>query len=256
MAGLASAQVRDVARRDSLLDAAKTDLALMQLRLEMAQAALADASKKVKVGAASTETLISAEAELRDLQARVSRLTLNIEEIKSSLQVARDELNAPLVDGRDFVKERIQLDLMAAQQQLIAAERTYSEVEPRVRAGVVTEVARVEAQLAVERARAGLAVLADRLALRREFVEKNTPADQLMNRLEASTLRQDTRVAQAALALAQMRLKRLEDMHTAGAVADVEVLRAQLEVKERELELQRAAAQLRRLDRAPTGGKP
>jgi outer membrane protein TolC len=170
--------------------------------------------------------------------------------------VPRDELNAPLVDGRDFVKERIQLDLQGAQQQLTAAERVLTEVEPRVRAGVVSEIARSESQLAVERARAALAVLADRWTLRREFVEKNTPADQLMNRFEAASIRQDIRVARAALDLAQMRLKKLEDMRTAGVVAEVEVLRARVEVKERELQLQRAAMQLRRLDRASPDTKP
>jgi hypothetical protein len=248
MTGLASAQVRDVARRDSLLTEAQVELRMAQIRLDLSRSIYEDAVKKVKVGAASTESLLDVEAELRAMEGHVARAALNIDEIRASLQVARDELNAPLVDGRDFVKERMQIDLRSAQAQLLAAERTLREVEPRVRAGAAPDIARVEAELGVERARRPLAILAERLSLRQEFIEKGTPADQLFTRLEVAELKQDARLAQRALDLARLRLTRLEGLRAAGAVAEIELLRARVEAKERELELSRVAMQLRRLD--------
>jgi hypothetical protein len=250
-AGLASAQVRDAARRDSLLDAASAELTLTRLRLQLAQAAFADVMKKVKIGAASTEGMTLAEKDLRAMEARLLKAQLNMEEIRATSLAARDELNAPLVDGRDFVLERIQLDLRDAQQQLAAAERAYETVVSRVRVGMATEVAQGEAQLDVERARRALALLAERLNLRREFVQSATPAEQLVTRLDATQVRLDALLAQKSMELARLRLKTLENQRLAGVAEELDVMRARLELKERELELSRLAAQLQRLTRTP-----
>ena len=63
------------------------------------------------------------------------RARYNIEEITATSQPPRDELSAPLVGGRDFVKDRIMLDLAAAQERLTTAEKVYSETERRARVG-------------------------------------------------------------------------------------------------------------------------
>ena len=250
-AGLASAQVRESARRDSLLDAAKAELSLTQLRLQLAQAAFADVTKKIKIGAASSEGLVQAERDLRSMEARLAKSQLNILEIQATSLAARDELNAPLVNGRDFVLERIQFDLQEAQQQLVAAEAAFSNTESRFRAGVATELARAEAQLDLERARRALALLAERMTLRREFVQRATPADQLTTRLGATELRLDALLAQKTLELSRSRLEMVEKQRAIGAAEEIDVMRARLEVKERELDLQRLAIQLQRLNRTP-----
>lgn len=51
--------------------------------------------------------------------------------------------------------------------------------------------------------------------------------------------------------LARLRLKTLENQRLAGIAEELDVMRARLEVKERELELSRLAAQLQRLTRTP-----
>jgi hypothetical protein len=250
-AGLASAQVRESVRRDSLLDAARAELSLTQLRLQLAQAAFADVTKKIKIGAASSEGLVQAERDLRAMEARLAKSQLNILEIRATSLAARDELNAPLVNGRDFVLERIQFDLQEAQLQLVAAEAAFSNTESRFRTGVSTELAQAEAQLDLEKARRTLALLAERMTLRREFVERATPADQLMTRLGVSEVRLDALLAQKALELSRLRLKTVENQRAIGAADEVDVMRARIEVKERELDLQRFAMQLQRLSRTP-----
>src|SRR5262245_34811766 len=250
-AGLASSQVRDSARRDSLLEAAKAEIALTKLRLQLAQTTFGEEMKKAKVGAASAEALKQAETELRAMEGLLAKAQLNIEEIGATSLAARDELNAPLVNGRDFVLERIQFDLRDAQQQLVAAEAAYSNMDSRFRTGMATEVARAEAQFEVERARRSLALLAERMNLRREFVERGTSAEQLTTRLGVTEVRLDALLAQQALELARLRLKWTELQRTTGAAAEVDVLRAQVEVKELEAQLQRLAAQLQRLSRTP-----
>lgn len=102
-------------------------------------------------------------------------------------------------------------------------------------------------QASSERARGVLAVLAERLSLRREFIEKGLTADQLARRLESAQVREDIRVAQQSLALANVRVQTVERQHDVGMASDLDLMRAKADVKERELELRQLAIQLKRL---------
>jgi outer membrane protein TolC len=246
--GIASAQVRYGAQRDSLLEAARADLELIMLRFELAKAHVDEVMKLARVGAAGTEAVVSAEAELREMEARVVRARLNMEEIRATSQTPRDELTAPLVGKRDFVQERLQLELIAAQQQLTAAERAMAETQRRVSIGTVSESARAEAEVELVRAQASLAFLADRRALRREFVEKGTGADDLARRLSVAQTKMELEIAQQALNLARIKLDALMKLRDVGTVTRLEVMRAEVELRERELELNQLRQRRQRLE--------
>ena len=247
-AGLASAQVSERSQRDSLLEAAQADAMIVQVRLNLARAQVVEARRAASAGAVGAESVANAELQAREMESQLGRAALNIDEIKATLNAPRDELNAPLVNKRDFVKERIQLRLMVAQQQMQAAEAAQMDVARRVRAGVVSEVASAESDVEVARARRELIVLAERLALRKEYLDKGTAIDALARRLESAELRQDVVVAQRAMDVARVRASLLEKRKAVGAAEELDVMRANLELKERELELQRLA---RRLKTAP-----
>ncbi|MDB4917184.1 MAG: hypothetical protein JWM95_4828 [Gemmatimonadetes bacterium] len=237
-AGLASAQVRAGSQRDSLLDAMRAEAALVSLRLELSRAQLAEQRRGVAAGTTSSESLTSADLQVRDMESQLGRVALSMDEIKATAKAPRDELNAPLVNGRDFVKERMQARAMILQPRMQAAEVVQAETARRVRAGVLGETANQEAELALARATRDLAVLAERLTLRKEYLEKGTPVEQLMRRLEQAELRQDVAVTQRALELARDRAATLEKRRAVGAGEQLEVLKAQVERKEREIELQ------------------
>jgi len=245
-AGVASGQMRDAARRDSLLDAAKADATLAAVRLELARTRVADTKRRFDLGAGDTRSLATADAELRAMEVEVMRARYNIEEITATSQPPRDDLNAPLIGGRDFVKDRIMLDLSAGQQRLTAAEEAYSESERRVRFGLPAELESVEASVEVTRARGVMAVLAQRLALRKEFLEKGTPVEQLTTRLSEVQLQQDVALSQQELKLARERLDRVQRQRDYGIVGESELIQAKLKVQERELELQQLMARYKR----------
>src|SRR4051794_21786174 len=54
--GLASAQIREGSQRDSLLEAARADAALVSMRVDLARAQLAEQRRAAAAGATSTET--------------------------------------------------------------------------------------------------------------------------------------------------------------------------------------------------------
>lgn len=248
-AGLASAQIREGTQRDSLLEVARSDMALAGLRLELARAGVADASAKLKAGLISQASLAEAESELRGMEAEAMRAKLNIDEIRATSLPPRDALNAPLVAGRDFVTERIQLDLFLSQQQLTAAEQAQAETERQVRVGAASDMALLDAGLAVIRARAALGTLAERRKLRKEFVDQGTPGEQLTRRFQQAQVRHEAFAAQEAVKVLRQRLDAVRKQHEVGAASDLDLLRSDIALREQELELQLLIRQLRELAR-------
>jgi len=244
-AGLAPAQIREHTRRDSLLQAARGDMELAIVRLELARANLADVRRKMDAGVLGESSLTSAVSELRTMEARVMRAKLDTEEIAATSQPPRDDLNAPVVGRRDFVKERLQLDLMAAQQRLTSSEETVAAAERRIRVGAAMSSSAIDAQEEMARARAALVALAARLKLREEFVDKGTPVQELQRRLDDQQLMAEAEAGTRLLALERERLAGLEKQLSVGMVDEVEVMKARVAVREREIELQRLSQRLR-----------
>ena len=249
-AGLASAQIRQGAQRDSLLQTAQSDLALVALRLEMARKLMEDVASRLKVGAVGPSALANAESELRQMEARAARAKLNVDEIRASALPARDDLNAPRVEGRDFVTERLQMDMFLAQQRLTAAEQALAEAERQSRVGTVSELALLDAGVNVIRERAALGTLAERRKLRKEFLEQGTPVEQLNRRFRQVQVRHDASVAQETINVLRRRLEAVRKQHAVGTASELELLRAEYELKEKEYEFQMLARQLREI------GKP
>jgi hypothetical protein len=244
-AGFASAQIAHNSARDSLLAAARADAMLAKTRFDIAKADADDVSVKVRAGAADDASLAAAIADLRDMEAARNAMGLNIEEIGASGQAPRDDLAAPLVAGRDYVKLRIALQLSAAQARLTAAEATEANAERRFRAGAEDEGVLTSTKLKVIHMEGRLSVLAEQLKLRDDFLAHGTPPAQLVKQLEAAQLRADASFSQAELTAARARLATVEKMRGLGTASDVDLLRAQLAVKELEVDVQRLAARLR-----------
>ena len=243
-AGFASAQVRQGGARDSLLAAAQADAALATARYDIAKAESDDLSIRVRATGGDQVQLADAAAELRDMEARRNAAGLNIEEINASGQAPRDDLGAPLVAGHDYVKQRIALQLGAVQARLEAAEAAQALADRRNRAGAGDDVDVANAQLKVVHVQGNLAVLAEQMRLREEFLARGTSPTLLAQRLETTQLRADASYDQAELTVARSRLAAVEKKRSFGVASEVDLLRAQWAVKELEMELQRLGARL------------
>jgi hypothetical protein len=90
-----------------------------------------------------------------------------------------------------------------------------------------------------------LAVLGEQLRQRDDFLAHGTSPLLLAQRVETAQLRADAAYALAELNAAKARLAIVEKQRAAGAATDVDMLRAQLAVKELEVEVQRLATRLR-----------
>jgi outer membrane protein TolC len=246
---LAVGQVQKQRERSELEISLDVKRAIAGSRLELAKAAYEQAKKSFDVGATSMAALLAAEAEVREQEAAAYRLQADLQEVRETANAPRDELWAPLVNGRDFVRDRLNADAAAAQKRLASAEAAASEVERSFNAGVATKAALEEARTAVEQARSDLDLTAYKLTLRRQALDQQATPQVITQRLERFEVARGIQRTQLRMQLLQNYYATASLRVAAGAVDSLELLRLRVKLLETSEEIRRLQAQLQRLPR-------
>jgi len=160
----------------------------------------------------------------------------------------RDEISASVVGSRDFVGERLRLDLIAAQQRLSSVEAAAGTAQRRVEVGTASRVALLEGQAELSRAKS-VAASASALDLRKEVISRSIPPADAERRLQRLELMSEADVARTLHQLAEERVANLRRLHEIGRADQLELKRAEVEVLERRAEMEAIARRLQLLDR-------
>lgn len=243
-AGVAAGHVQDARQRSSLTESVMAEVQLVQTRLELAQAEYQDVRRRYETGTAGRESLAEAQQQVRELEAALQRLHLDLEEIRITASAPRNELSAPRVNQRDFVRDRLLLNLQTTQRALATAEERLKQLRERIEVGTAPRVALGEAELRRVEAESQMLLLQTQLELRKRFLEQDLQAQELTAELRRTELTLGYQLAQRELALAQDRLKQLRDQAAVGLAAELEVKRAEVTLLERQLALQRLRKEL------------
>jgi len=238
-------KAREKSEQEAIIEAKRN---LVAVRLELARADAALAQKRFDAGVTARTALLTAQSQLQSAEGAVARLNLDLAEVRATSASPRDELWAPLVDGRDFVKERLTIDASATQQRLRALESGADEAERGFRVGSVSTLARSEAVAGLEQARSEMNLLAQKLTLRRQFLEEHLAPEEITRRFQRVELVDQLQRAETRLRLAEERATLARKNQGAGTTSDIDLMRAQLEVAERSLERAQLARQLQQLE--------
>jgi outer membrane protein TolC len=247
MAGVASTYAQEARERDRLVESARSEVALVQLRLDLARTEYQNARGRFEIGAADRETLMAAEQKLHAMEAALARLKLNIEEIKATSAAPRNDLQAPLVGRRDFVRERLTLDLDAAERALTTAEQSAAQAEQRFQVGVAPRAALLQAQADVSQARARLQLLRATLDMRQRALRKEIKPEDLAAAARRIELTLHVEQLERELDLGHARLDEARRLVAVGQASELDLKRAELDLLERQHELMRVRQELQRL---------
>lgn len=250
MAAALPAQVRSDRQRDTLIDAKQTELQLARTRLEIARAEFDDVRLKVDAGVVGREAFAAAQADLGRMESQLARVQLDLQEIRASAKAPRDDLPAPLVDGRDYVRARLEQTLVAAQKQLNAAEVEAAEVKRRALVGAAPRLRVLEAQAALAREKAEMQRVAGELDLRKRFLARELKPGEVALEAQRLQIESELRSVQMQRELADARLAKVKEAAKVGAVERVELLRAQLDAAEQQAALERAKRELEALPKS------
>ena len=92
--------------------------------------------KQVSAGQVDATSLAVSDHELSQIRRELERTRLDYLEIQASGNPVRNQLSAPLVAGRDFVSERLRLELAALHDRVRMTRSTLQQAEREVATGV------------------------------------------------------------------------------------------------------------------------
>ncbi len=238
-----------VARLEVMLD-------LERARLVLEVESLGEVEALVAHGVVSTAEIEQRRLELQMAERAVRRLVLNLEEVRSSGREPDDRLSAPVVDGRDFVTERLHLELQGAQAHLQRAASEVERAKKYVEAAFATEREYDEARLDLLAVERGVAEQEKKLALRRGYLDGKYSAievEHLAIRAQAEPRRL---LASEQIELARREMQRIERHVEAGHMSTRALREARLQMHEWEAELQLAELEMQLIDkRLESAGK-
>jgi outer membrane protein TolC len=206
------------------------------------------ARKSFEEGTISRQALLAASADVRAVEIAYARLTLDLAELQVTAAPPRDELWAPLVASRDFVKERLQMEGTVAQQRLRDAETKSAEVDRAFSVGTTGRAEVSDALLDVSEAKLAFNRIVTRINLREQFLKEDLTPEEVTRRLERMDTMLELQHMQSRLASAEATLQRARERVEAGLATRAFGLRAELEVLEVQEQIEKLRLRLATID--------
>jgi hypothetical protein len=236
----ASQQLGESWRRELLEARLEVQLEMARQRIQMQQVAIGQSRERVAQGLRDDRDLIHLELQVAQAEADAKIMGLELEELRRSGREPLGELSSPLVDGRDFVSERIQVRLELARQHLAVSQRERDETQRQAAAGVIDQRELQARDLVIRQVELQLEALAQQLETRSAYLASEiTAVEAELQLLEVE--------AQNRIALLdqqyehfQLELERARNLTDSGTLSPAVTTQMQLQLAEIEAQLRLA----------------
>ena len=223
----------------------ETEVKIKKAFMEFKRLRAGQAAEKFSVGLidedeASASKLVAGRAEF-DLE----KSLLDLEETRISGEAPRDEIYAPLVGGRDFVSERLEIDKKVLEADIdLRRTRIERHLKARVDLGLIpkSELDAFQAALAVQEG--GVGDIEKRLALRRGFLSGEISAEELEIRDRMTAAEKDLREARSTVDIMKTHLDDLRAKEAAGVISEEEIRGTQMALDAAQAQLRLAMEEI------------
>ena len=233
--------LKDSWRKKIEIARVETEVKMMRVHLQHAQEVASKAETRFKDGLIQEEEYRVTQRAVDKTALALERSLLNQDEVKASGVPPRDELWAPVLGGRDFVSERLEIEKKELALDLDAfksrSKRYGQLVEKALVAG--DELASLRTEIA---AREGMiAEVEARLGLRKRFVAGEMTAQEVEIKDRITVAERSLQRAQSSVASLKERLDRLQALEAKGLVSKTEVQPLRFALESAQVELSLAA---------------
>jgi outer membrane protein TolC len=227
-------------QRDLLIGNVEHRAILAKLRIALVTQQLVDMEQRVSVGLEPQESVRDVRFKVREAEADLKSIELDLGEIRATGREPMHALSAPLVSGRDFVSERLRVEMSVPAAALELEKVRAQAVRSRFEVGLAhaTDVAAaetrtIELESAVEAFRR-------KMGIRQTFLKGGVPAAVAdLRGLEAETDLRRTALARR-IDFARRQVRDLQSRIEIGTANPLNLAKAELRVQELQLEMSRA----------------
>ena len=245
----ASQQIEESWRKDLLISSLEVRHNLALRRVEMATEEYGRIELQYQVGTMGSETLAMARLQLADAEARAKMLELELEEIRISGREPVGEVSSPLVGGRDFVSERIRVQMEVAERQHEMVTNELEKVQEQVRIGVRYPMDSWGVEAAVGQSEEHLRSLGTQLEIRQAFLSGALTAVEAELRVLEAEAEQRGNSMRQQMAFADLERESLQRRVAVGTVEPLALRQAEFRLAELEAEVRLAELEMEILRR-------
>ena len=179
----------------------------------------------------------------------LKRSRLNEAEVKISGETPRNELSAPLVGGRDFVSERLRIEMRGIELDHELLGRRQERFRELVEKGLVQEVELDQIQAEMDARKVAIEKTRERLVLRKRFLARKITAQEVEVQDRKAAVEKNLKLAQSKVAALKEKMKRLQMLESQGLISSAEGRELQVSLTEAESELELAALEMEVLEK-------
>ena len=212
--------IKDSWRKKIEVARLETEVKIKTALLALMKDRAAQAGNRSSLGLVGEDEALDARSGAESASAALEKSMLDLEEARESGQAPRNELYAPLVGGRDFVGERLEIEKNMLQAELgRRLARSERSLRNRVELGLVPKSALTEFEAARTVQEAAIGDLENRQGLRKKFLAGEISAAGLEVQTRMGTAEKDLREAQSMIQALRPRLEDMRAQAAAGLVA-------------------------------------
>jgi outer membrane protein TolC len=227
-------------QRDLLLGNFEQRAILAQQQLALRTQLLRDMEQRVSVGIEPQESVLDVRFKVREAEAELKSIEVDIEEIRATGREPMNALSAPLISGRDFVTERLRVEMSVPAAALEVEKVRAQAVRSRFEVGLAhsTDVDAAETRT-IELASA-IEVFQRKMGIRQTFLKGGlTAAVADLRGLEAETDMRRTALARR-IDFARRQVREVTSRIEVGTANPLNLAEAELRLQELQLEMSRA----------------
>ena len=162
---------------------------------------------------------------------------LNLEEVKASGKTPRNELYAPVVRGRDFVSERLKIEIKEVELGLGLVKSHFVRIKQRVEVGIIKESALDHIQADITSQNVIIDNIKKKLNLRSRFLSGEFTAQEIEIKSRMTVAEKNLHLAQSKVESLKKQIKYIEDRVAMGLVSQWELTQMQYALNAAQAEL-------------------
>ena len=233
LAGVAATKaadlIKDSWRKKIEVARLETEVKIKKASMEFLQLRVSQAEEKFSMGLIEEDGVRGYKLVAGAAAFGLEMSLLDLEEAKASGEAPRNELYAPLVGGRDFVSERLEIEKKALKAEIdLKRARIERQLKARIDLGLIPKNALdvFQAALAVQEGRVG--DIEKQLTVRRGFLSGKISAEEMEIQDRMTTAEKELREARSKVDTIQARLSELRAKEAVGLISEEELRGTQM----------------------------
>jgi len=236
-AGVAAAyQVQTNQQRGDLISGLEQRAEVARQRLKLSTNTQTNTERRLSLGHGNQEDVLEAQAKAAGEEAQVKSLESQIEEVRMTGREPSSEISAPAVKGRDFVSERLQIEMAVPQAVLEFERRRLRDLERSLSIGTGSLLEVEAARSRVSEVDAGVEAFRKKLEIRQQFLARKIDAATAELRVLETEAEQRARALAPKIELARKESQNADARVRIGAASTMDQAEAAMRLEELEME--------------------